>query len=223
MSGLQVNEVYKSFGNRKILDGISFGCEKGEIIGIFGRNGCGKSTLLKAVMGTLQVNSIQIEIDQKILNPSEIIPSQKIGYLPQESFLPQELKVRDVIPLMFPKGEEQDRIFYSEGVAAFDSKKVGKLSAGQRKYLELLLIAHLKHPFLLLDEPFSLVEPHYIEKIKSLLLTIKSTKGIVITDHYYLDVLEIATRSLVIKRGQGYSVESEQDLVLQDYLKETDT
>ena len=220
MSRLQVNEVSKSFGKRKVLDGISFGCEKGEIIGVFGRNGSGKSTLLKAVSGNLKADTIQIQINQKLLEPSEVIPSQKIGYLPQDSFLPKEMKVRDVIPMMFPKGEEQDRIFYSEGVAVFDSRKVGNLSAGQLKYLELLLLAHLKHPFLLLDEPFSLVEPYYIEKIKELLLSLKGKKGLVLTDHYYTDVLEVATRSFVLKNGRSYVVKNEQDLTAHEYLNE---
>ena len=219
MSVLQINDVHKSFGKRKLLAGFSFSCEKGEIIGIFGRNGCGKSTLLKSIMGTLKVPSIKIKIDEQVLTPSEVIPSQKIAYLPQEPFLPQELKVRDVIPLVFPGGEEQDRIFYAEGVAAFENKKVGKLSAGQLKYLELLLLANLKHPFLLLDEPFSMVEPLYIQKVKTRLLDLKMSKGIVITDHYYADVLEIATRSFLIKDGKKYPVENEQDLVTHEYLK----
>lgn len=222
MSLLEVKEVRKSFGKRLILDDLSFSCETGEIIGIFGRNGCGKSTLLKSVMGAFKADAIQVQIDQQTLNPSVVISSRKIGYLPQGPFLPSEMKVRDVIPLVFKKGEEQDRIFYAEGVAAFDNKQVGKLSSGQRKYLELLLLAHLKHPFLLLDEPFSLVEPHYIEKIKILLLSLKGHKGIVITDHYYRDVLEIATRSFLIRSGKKHPIKNERDLVEFDYLKATE-
>lgn len=221
MSRLEVSKVHKSFGKRTILDSISFSCETGEIIGIFGRNGSGKSTLLKSLMGTVKAESLQVKVDQKILIPSEVIPSQKIAYLPQDSFLPQAMKVRDVIPMLFPKGEEQDTIFYADGVANFDSKKVGKLSAGQRKYLELLLIAHLNHPFLLLDEPFSLVEPFYIEKIKELLLNLKNKKGIVITDHYYMDVLEIATGCFLIKDGKKFAVKNDRDLERLEYVNKT--
>lgn len=220
MSLLAVKEVQKSFGKRKILDGISFQCEKGEIIGVFGRNGSGKSTLMKIISGTLKAKHVKIQIDQQLLESSEVIASQKIGYLPQESFLPKEMKVRDVIPLMFPNAEKQDRIFYSDGVGAFDSVKVGKLSAGQRKYLELLLLAHLNHPFLLLDEPFSLVEPYYIEKIKKMLLSLQELKGIVITDHYYNDVLEVANRSFILKEGKTFVINNEGDLAAHDYLKE---
>ncbi len=120
---------------------------------------------------------------------------------------------------MFPKGEEQDKIFHADGVAAFDSKRVGKLSAGQLKYLELLLLAQLPQPFLLLDEPFSMLEPMYIERVKELLFTLKATKGVVITDHYYKDVLEISDRSLILKAGNAFVVENEQDLRSHEYLK----
>lgn len=209
----------KSFGKTQVLNGVSFSCKTGEIIGLFGRNGSGKSTLLKGMMGTLKQDSISLSIDGLIIKPSEVIPQQKIGFLPQDSFLPKEMKVRDVIPMMFPKGEEQDKIFYSEGVARFDSIKIGKLSAGQLKYLELLLVAHLPQTFLLLDEPFSMVEPQYIEKIKELLISIKAEKGIIMTDHYYRDVLDIATRSFILKNGNLFKVESEQDLKEHEYLK----
>lgn len=219
MNRLEVVEVNKSFGKKQILKRVSFGCKTGEIIGLFGRNGSGKSTLLKGIMGTLSMDSITIYINGENIPPSEIFPKKLIGFLPQDSFLPKEMKVREMIPLMFPKGEEQDRIFHASGVAAFDSKKVGQLSLGELKYLELLLLAQLPQPFLLLDEPLSMLEPMYIEKAKELLLALKATKGFVVTDHYYKDVLEIADRSLVIKTGSAYAVKNEQDLARHEYLK----
>ncbi|WP_324720413.1 ATP-binding cassette domain-containing protein [Salinimicrobium sp. HB62] len=219
MSRLQVSRVNKSFGKRQILDEVSVSFETGEIIGLFGRNGSGKSTLLKCMLGTLKADSLEIRIDGEEIKPSEVIPRQKIGFLPQETFLPKEMKVRNVIPLIFPEGEDQDKIFYSTGVAAFDGKIVGKLSAGQLKYLELLLLAHMPHPFLLLDEPFSMLEPRYIELVKELLLSLKSSKGLLLTDHYYRDVLEVANRSYVLKKARAYEVESEHDLVTHKYLK----
>ena len=185
MNGLEVREVNKSFGKKQVLNDVSFSCKKGEIIGLFGRNGSGKSSLLRGIMGTLKMDFMTLAIDGEKIKPSEVIPQQKIGFLPQDTFFPKEMKVRDVIPLIFPGGEDQDKIFYSAGVAAFDGYKVGKLSAGQLKYLELLLLAHLPHLFLLLDEPFSMVEPQYIEKIKELLLPLRTSKGLVITDDYY--------------------------------------
>lgn len=219
MSRLEVTGVNKSFGKRQILKNISLTCETGEIIGLFGRNGSGKSSLLKGILGTLKMDAVEIIINGERLKPSEVIPERMIGFLPQDTFLPKEIKVRDVIPLMFQKGEDQDKIFYSAGVAAFENKMVGKLSSGQLKYLELLLLAHLPHPFLFLDEPFSMVEPHSIELIKELLLSLRSSKGLVITDHYYRDVLQVTTRNFVLKNGRALEVTTEQDLMAHDYLK----
>lgn len=220
MSRLEVMEVNKTFGKRHILNRISFSCKKGEIIGLFGRNGSGKSTLLNGIMGTLRMDSITIYINRENIEVSEVIPKKLIGFLPQDSFLPKEMKVRDVIPLMFPEGKEQDRIFHSAGVAEFDNKKIGQLSTGQLKYLELLLVAHLPQPFLLLDEPLSMLEPMYIERAKDLLLSVKATKGLVITDHYYRDILEIADQGLVLEAGKAFAVKNEQDLRKHKYLKE---
>lgn len=219
MNRLEVVEVNKTFGKNQVLNRISFSCKTGEILGLFGRNGSGKSTLLKGIMGTMGMDSITIYINGENIQPSDIIPKKLIAFLPQDTFLPKEMKVRDVIPLMFPKGEEQDKIFYSEGVDRFDNKKVGKLSAGQLKYLELLLLAQLPQPYLLLDEPFSMLEPKYIEIVKELLLSLKATKGLVITDHYYRDVLEVAHTSFLLKSGKAFRVENEQDLVAYEYLK----
>ena len=219
MSRLEVKELRKSFGKKLILDDLSFSCKTGEIIGIFGRNGSGKSTLLKTILGTLKADSGGIMIDGNKMHASAVIPSQKIGFLPQDPFLPKEMKVRDVIPLIFPKGEEQDKIFYSEGVPGFDRKKVGKLSTGELKYFELLLLCHMKHPFLFLDEPFSMQQPQHIDRIKKLLLSLTATKALVITDHYYADVLDIATSGFIIKNGKAFNVEGEQDLIEHEYLK----
>ena len=219
MSGLQVSKLSKSFGKRQILNEVSFSLKTGEIFGLFGRNGSGKSTLLKCMMGTLKADAIEMRIEGEEVNPSEVIPRQIIGFLPQDTFLPKEMKVRNVIPLIFPKGEDQDKIFYSPGVAAFDGKIVGKLSAGQLKYLEILLLAHMPHPYLLLDEPFSMVEPKSIEVVKELLLSLKATKGLLITDHYYKDVLDVSGSNLVLKRAKAFEVESEHDLAAHEYLK----
>jgi ABC-type multidrug transport system ATPase subunit len=218
MKALEINNLNKSFAKKSILKDIDLTCKTGDIIGIFGRNGSGKSTLLKIIYGTLKADSVQIKIDTKIMSQKEIIPSKTIAYLPQDSFLPKELKVRDVIPFFFPNGEDQDKIFYASTVSVFEKLKVGYLSLGQLRYLELLIIGNLNHSFLLLDEPFSMIEPLYKEIIKSLLLELKKTKGIILTDHYYDDVLEITTENFVIKDAEKIEINSKEDLVKFQYL-----
>ena len=219
MDLLKVTEVNKSYGKKAILKNINLDCKVGEIIGIFGRNGTGKSTLLKLIFGTVKADSILIKINSEIISQKAIIPSKRIGYLPQDTFLPKERKVREIIPLFFPNGDDQDKIFYSPQVLSFEKTKIGKLSLGQLRYLELLIIGNLKHQFIMLDEPFSMIEPIYKDVIKSLLLELKKTKGIILTDHYYNDVLQITDKNFVIKDSEIIEIIDKSDLVKYEYLR----
>lgn len=218
MNKLEIDNLTKYFGKKLILSDISLKCETGEIIGVFGRNGSGKSTLLKILFGTLKANSITVKINGEEIETKGIIPSKKIAYLSQEPFLQKGLKVREVIPLFYQE-EEQDQIFYAKGISKFENTLVGKLSMGELRYLEILLIGNLQHEFLLLDEPFSMVEPIMKEFLKEFLFTLKETKGIVLTDHYYHDVLEVSSRNLIVTDTKIVEVASKSDLVKYDYIK----
>lgn len=215
---LEVSGAYKSFGKKKILENISFELKTGEILGIFGRNGSGKSSLLKMMFGTLPAKHIQIKFDSEIIDSKEIIPRQLIGYLPQDSFLPKGLKVRDVIPLFCDVEEKQNKVFYASGVSEFENTKIGKLSMGQLRYLETLLVGSLDHPFIMLDEPFSMLEPLYKELIKELLKNLRQTKGIIVTDHYYHDVLDITHSNFLLKDGHKIEVLEKTDLIKNGYI-----
>lgn len=207
-----------SFGKKEVLKEVSFSLKTREILGIFGRNGCGKSTLLKMIFGTLRNGSVKISIDGIILNASENISAERIAYLPQHSFLPKNSKVRDLIPIYFSEETKQDAIFNDALIAKLASKKVSELSLGQVRYLEVLLVGNLDHPFLMLDEPFSMIEPLYKIEIKNLLNKLKVEKGIIITDHYYQDVLDISSQNLLIKDGIGIPIKSKDDLKHLEYL-----
>lgn len=219
MDLLKVTELNKSYGKKAILKNINLDCKVGEIIGIFGRNGTGKSTLLKLIFGTVKADSILIKINSEIISQKDVIQSKRIGYLPQDTFLPKEREVREIIPLFFPNGDDQDKIFYSPQVSNFEKIKVGKLSLGQLRYLELLIIGNLNHTFLMLDEPFSMIEPIYKDVIKGLLLELKKSKGIILTDHYYNDVLEITDKNFVIKDTEKIEILDKDDLVKHEYLR----
>lgn len=218
MDLLKVTDLNKSYGKKAILKNINLDCKVGEIIGIFGRNGTGKSTLLKLIFGTVKADSILIKINSEIISQKDVIQSKRIGYLPQDTFLPKGRKVREIIPLFFPNGDDQDKIFYSPQVSSFEKIKVGKLSLGQLRYLELLIIGNLNHQFLMLDEPFSMIEPIYKDVIKGLLLELKKSKGIILTDHYYNDVLEITDKNFVIKDAKKIEIMDKNDLVKYEYL-----
>ncbi|MDO1445909.1 ATP-binding cassette domain-containing protein [Rhodocytophaga aerolata] len=201
-----------------MLTHVKFSCQTGEMVGIFGRNGSGKSTLLKILFGTLPADSIEVWLDATIIEPTQVIPNQYIAYLPQEGFLPKDMKVRDVIPLYFRDGEKQNQLFYAPKIASVANKRVSTLSHGELRYVEILLIAHLEHPFLLLDEPFSMIEPLYKDSIKELLSSLKAKKGIILTDHYYRDVLQITDKNLLMINGTLHEIKGKEDLAAHGYI-----
>ena len=220
MSELIINKISKKFQKRIVLSDISIRIETGEILGIFGRNGCGKSTLLKILFGVLPSDDHEILLDNECFNPASNIKLMHISYLPQDSFLPDNLKVRDVIPLYYTDGDAQNRIFYDPRIAKIERQRIGSLSLGERRYFEILLVSRLPHKFLMLDEPFSMVEPLYQDSIKELLIELKKEKGIIITDHYYRNVLEVSDRKMIIKDGKAIEIENEIDLIENGYLQE---
>ncbi|EDM44661.1 ABC transporter ATP-binding protein [unidentified eubacterium SCB49] len=218
MATLVLHNVSKNFKKKPVLKNISFSLETGEILGLFGRNGSGKSTLLKILFGNVKADTFSVALNDNALTVSEVIKKQHIAYLPQHPFLPKSMKVRDVIIMFHPNEKEQDAVFYDPHIATMTHKKTGELSLGELKYFEVVLLSQLPHPFIMLDEPFSMLEPLHKEKLKSILKKIKKTKGIIITDHYYHDVLEIATKNIIIKDGIALTVNNVKDLQAFKYL-----
>ncbi len=214
---LDVKSVVHSFGKRQILSDISFTCKTGDVIGIFGRNGTGKSTLLKILFGTLKAKHSEIYLDNRIVEKH--IPLNKfIAYHHQEVFLPKNTTVKNLIPLYFPDGEKQNKLFYDPQINKIENQKAGALSTGEQRYLQFLMILNLEHRFVLLDEPFSMLEPLYKDLIKEKIDSYKYEKGFIITDHYYLDVLQVAKVKKVIRDGVMTTVNHHNDLIDFGYL-----
>ena len=216
---LQLYNAQKAFGKKNVLSKVSFRLTTGDILGVFGSNGSGKSTLLQLLFGTLKADVIDLRWNGNKVAPSDLMKEQLLGYLPQHPFLPGNSLVRDIIPIYHDSEEKQDAVFYDPVVAKITHKKTGQLSQGERKYFEAVLVGHLDHPFLLLDEPFSMLEPLQTEAIKEFLLQLKKTKGLIITDHYYNDVLDITTQNLVIREAQSFEVKRTDDLRKFEYLR----
>jgi ABC-type multidrug transport system ATPase subunit len=216
---LQVSNATKNFGKKKVLTNVSLSIETGTVVGLFGSNGSGKSTLLKMIIGTLRATSLRLEINGISVRPSLVISQRSIAYVPQHPFLPQRIKVRDIIPIYASSEEAQDAIFYHPQIARIAQKSIGELSHGERKFFETVLVASGPHPFLMLDEPFSLLDPLQIEALKDFLKALKPHKGILLTDHYYGDVLAISDQKIVLAAGTSHIITSEAQLKNFEYLR----
>ena len=219
MTKFEILEVEKSFGTKTVLSKIDFECKKGEILGIFGRNGCGKSTLLKIIFGVLQYDKFDALLDNEKYEPRLNIEKQQIAYMPQHNMLPPNMKVRDIVSMFYSNPDNQDKLLYNPKIATYDRLKFGQLSGGEKKYFEIMLISQLPHSLMIFDEPFSMIDPIEQEQISDLLQGLKKDKMIIITDHYYRNVLKLTDQNLLINNGMSKKINTIEELVQGEYLK----
>ena len=213
---LEIDSVVKSFDMHVVLTDIYLKCRTGDIIGMLGRNGTGKSTLMKIVFGTLQADTKFIRIDGKVYNqPYKTI--NEICYLPQDSFLPNHLSIEKTIELYLGKNQVQN--FLEDPILQkLNTSKISYLSGGELRYLEIKLLLHTDCKFILLDEPFNGVSPILVGEIKKLILKTSEFKGIILTDHDYRNVLNVANRFCMIYDGGIKRIDDKEELVRWGYI-----
>jgi len=215
-SHLEVDSIRKSFGDKQILTDISLKCQPGDIIGLLGRNGTGKSTLLKIIFGTLYTDYKFIRIDDEVLT-QPFKTKNSIAYLPQDNFLPKNITVNKVVEI-YSDDFDQKKFLEDDVLSKVTETKIGNLSGGESRYLEVKLLLNLDSIFVLLDEPFNGISPLHIELIKAMILNKSSKKGIVLTDHDYRNVLDIANKYYLLFDGGLKSVKTKQDLIDLGYV-----
>jgi len=219
MNNLHVDSVIKSFGTRQVLTDIYVSCTKGEIVGLLGRNGSGKSTLLKIIFGSLSADAKFIRIDDKLING--LYDNRKlVNYLPQHSCMPNHLKVSTIISLFCDK-QNAGLIMANEHIKPFLNKRSRQLSGGEKRLVEIFMLIHSDAKYILIDEPFNGIDPLLKEEIKSLIRTHSATKGFIVTDHDYRNILDIATRILLLHDGGTKAIAKKEDLHYWGYVLET--
>jgi ABC-type multidrug transport system ATPase subunit len=215
---LEVDSVQMHFGFKSILSDVYLKCETGDIIGILGRNGSGKSTLLKIIFGIIQADFKCVRIDGLVKSKTKDLFND-ISYLTQDNFIPMHFSVKKAILLSIEKKEIVD--FYNdEIIQSFQEKKIFHLSGGELRYLEIKLMLSNASKFVLLDEPYNGLAPIQIEKINALIIEKAKTKGVIITDHNYENVIKISTKLLFMKDGKCHHLKDKKELIEKGYLKE---
>ncbi len=208
---LEIDSVF--FGYNKtgelLLSDIYLQLETKGITGIFGLNGSGKSTLLKIIYGTLNSSAKNIRIDGKSINKSFLIENS-IGYLPQHTIIPSHLTVKSFINLYVDKTAKSE-LLNDQFITKIYSNRVSALSGGERRYLEVSILLLLNHNFLMLDEPFSEIEPIYKEELINKIKYISSQKGIIITDHDYRSTFSVCTDYYLLHNGSLKKVKSKEE------------
>lgn len=216
---LEADSILYNVGDRQLLTDIYLSCETGEIVGLLGRNGCGKSTLLQIIFGTRHTYNKHIRIDKQVY-PEPYKHQNLLAYLPQQDFLPKNIRLRKIIELYLQASEKRAAVKTDERVQQHLDKYADELSKGERRYFELLLLLQLDAKFLLLDEPFSGVEPLYVERIEDLLQAHLSTKGFIITDHDYRSVLRSSSRVILLTDGFCRKITYAEELLEWGYVPE---
>ncbi|MXO06425.1 ATP-binding cassette domain-containing protein [Flavobacterium sp. HBTb2-11-1] len=213
---LEISGIQKSFNDKLLLSDIYLKLETGQIIGLFGRNGSGKSTLFRIIVGIVSASDKSIFINGISKNNSSVLLNE-IGYLHQNQFIPNHFSVFKAIQLSVNK--QKLKIFYDDDfLKLILNQKIGNLSFGELRYLQLKLILSNESKFVLLDEPFSGLSPKMIEIVFKLIKENSQEKGIVITDHHYEKVIEIATDLRMLKNGKLRTITKKAELVQEGYL-----
>jgi ABC-type lipopolysaccharide export system ATPase subunit len=216
---LTIDSINKSYNNKHILQDIYFTINTGDIVGIFGRNGSGKSTLLKIIFGTLEAESKFIKVGDKVYD--KLYQGKGIvKYLPQDDFLPKQLKVKDIIKLYIDKNRV-GKIINDKIIEKIIATRVENLSGGELRYLEVKLLMNLESKYLLLDEPFNGVSPILVEGIKKIIMENSSSKGIILTDHDYRNVLSVANRIYLTKNGSLRELQNKEELINYGYIPDS--
>ena len=210
---LAVHSLVKSFKKRPVVRGVSLSLARGEAVGLLGPNGAGKTTVFYMITGLIPVDEGKIEIDGNDITQLPMYRRSRlgIGYLPQEASifrgLTVEENIRAVLEIVEPDkqaGEAKLESLLNE----FNIERLRKspsiaLSGGERRRVEIARALASEPTYMLLDEPFSGIDPIAIGDIRSLVrhLTSKGI-GVLITDHNVRETLELIERAYIIADGE---------------------
>ena len=229
-SGLTINKISKSFGNKKVVRDVSLNIKKGEIIGLLGPNGAGKTTIFYIIVGLLKSESGSIFLNKiDISNLPIYLRGQKgISYLPQEPSIFRGMNVEDnlmSIIEIIENDKSKHKIILENLLNEFDISHVRKsksivLSGGERRRLEIARTLASNPQFLLLDEPLTGIDPVSIEEIKIIIKKLKDKNiGVLITDHNVRETLKICDRAIVINNGSIIAKGNKNSLIKDEMVK----
>jgi lipopolysaccharide export system ATP-binding protein len=211
---LYVEKLQKSYGGRRVVDGVSFTVQRGEIVGLLGRNGAGKTTSFDMVLGLVkpEKGTIRLESEDLTRLPIHERSRRGIGYLPQEASIFRKLSVMDNMILILEmrgiKKAERDRrsttLLEQFGLDHLKQTTAVQLSGGERRRLELARCLATEPEFILLDEPFTGVDPISISDIQQLIRRLRDdwNLGVLLTDHNPRATLKITDRAYLIDNGK---------------------
>lgn len=199
---IEVTNISKSFRRKKVLDGISFSLNKGEITALLGINGVGKSTTLKIIMGLAKQDRGKVLVDGEELTYKNL---DKLAFVPDIKNTFRGMKVRECFEYMecfYDKWDSEKAYEMLEEFELNKEDKIDKLSKGNISKVKIILGFAQKAEYILMDEPFSGIDIFTREDIlNSLINYISEDNGILITTHEIAEIEGVADRVLLLKEG----------------------
>lgn len=184
---LEADSIQLDFNGRAILSSVYLKMETGKVTALLGRNGEGKTCLLNIIYGSLTCEK-SVRYNQQFYPAAYRCPDI-LRYLPQFNFIPQRLSLKSIFNDFEVEYSVFEQVF--PDFSSRYTRRMVELSGGERRLVELYVILKSKSKFVMLDEPFTQLSPLQIDIVKELLLEEKKSKGLLITDHLYQQVLQV--------------------------------
>jgi lipopolysaccharide export system ATP-binding protein len=214
MHTLATDEIGKSFRGRRVVNGVSLHINQGEVVGLLGPNGAGKTTSFHIIVGLTPPDSGQVTIDgTDITDVPMYLRARNFGvsYLPQEPSVFRKLTVEENIlavleaqPISWDERHERlERLIDQLGLGQVRKSRGYALSGGERRRVEIARSLCISPSFILLDEPFSGIDPIAVLDLQKIIFDLKASGiGVLITDHNVRETLSVTDRAYIINEGR---------------------
>jgi lipopolysaccharide export system ATP-binding protein len=213
MQTLETSEISKSYRGRRVVDNVSVHVEQGEVVGLLGPNGAGKTTSFYIIVGLITPDAGRVLLDGRDLTSMPMFrrAQQGISYLPQEPSVFRKLTVEENLMAILEtrsisgheRREKMDRLIEQLGLQKVRRSKGYVLSGGERRRVEIARSLAIEPSFLLLDEPFSGIDPIQVLELQRIIFDLKNAGiGILVTDHNVRETLTVTDRAYIINNGK---------------------
>ena len=213
MLKLQAVELSKSYRGRKVVDDVELEIGQGEVVGLLGPNGAGKTTTFYILVGLARPDSGRVLLNGEEITdlPMYLRARSGISYLPQEPSVFRQLTseenllaVLETLPLTSEQQRDRlEELLVKMGLETVRTSKAYTLSGGERRRLEIARSLTLEPSFILLDEPFSGIDPLTVKDLQEIIRELaKSGIGVLITDHNVRETLTVTDRAYILKSGK---------------------
>ena len=223
MKTLETREISKTYRGRKVVDNVSVKLHEGEVVGLLGPNGAGKTTSFYIIVGLVTPDSGQVLLENSDITNQPMYQRARggISYLPQEPSVFRKLTVEEnlmaileTLPMKdLERKAKMNQLVDQLGLDTVRQNKGYMLSGGERRRVEIARSLVIEPDFLLLDEPFSGIDPIQVLELQRIIFDLKRTGiGILITDHNVRETLAVTDRAYIINNGKIFRTGSPEAL-----------